>query len=200
VATSPTTPNVSLARIPFRVRDEQTILSMARWMGFIGGFLVLIGFISILAVLLAITFAGFLFAPSGPEVEGISPFLRSNPWPVFGGLGVFLLLAMVNTYSGYLLGRTADSLGAIARTDTADQDFLAAGLRQLRDYFKIQVLAAILTVVTTAGAIEFVAMNPEAREAIEQAQAEQKARQEGAEAPAVEAQPAPGPDAPPESN
>ena len=69
-------------------------------------------------------------------------------------LGVFaLILAVVGTVLGFVLYQAADDFDRVARTDVADQDYLTAGVMQLKTYLKVSVLlgvAAVLVGITGA--------------------------------------------------
>src|SRR5262249_10197242 len=64
----------ALSRIPFRVRDEMTILSMARWMRFVGAIKVVGGLLTLFLLLVAIIYIGAVLnagptpAPGSPAI------------------------------------------------------------------------------------------------------------------------------------
>jgi hypothetical protein len=163
----------SLSRIPFSVRDELMIASMARWMRFIaiinvvGGlvmaFLVLVGIIYFEAVLKAGPTAGpaaaaptITVTANGARAEMSGEQLRriisDNP-VTFLGLGGFgLILAVVGTILGFVLYQAADDFDRVARSDVADQDYITAGIAQLTTYFKVSILLGVASVLVAIAA------------------------------------------------
>jgi len=148
----------SLSRIPFRVRDELVILSMARWMRFIGLIKVVFGLLMGFIVLVGLIFVGAeLGSGSGlPALGQTGRVVSENPVTFFG-LGLFaLLLTVASTVLGVILYYAADDFERVARTDVADQDYITAGVTQLNTYFKVSILlgvAAALVGVTAAMAL-----------------------------------------------
>ena len=66
--------DATLSRIPFTVRDELTIVSMARWMRFIGVVKVVSGLITVLVLLVGIIFIGaVLSSVVTPQAGGDTP-------------------------------------------------------------------------------------------------------------------------------
>jgi hypothetical protein len=160
----------SLSRIPFRVQDEMTILSMARWMRFVGAIKVVAGLVMTFIVLVAIIYIGAVLK-AGPTPESGSPTVtvtvgnRTEHVPVdrlrrlvsenqvtFYALGAFaLILSVAGVVLGFVLYQAADDFDRAARTDVADQDYIAAGIAQLNTYLKVSVLlglAAALVAIT----------------------------------------------------
>jgi hypothetical protein len=148
----------SLSRIPFRVRDELVILSMARWMRFIGVIKVVIGLLMGFIVLVGLIFVGAeLGSGSGLLALGQTGRVVSENPVTFFGLGLFaLLLTVASTVLGVILYHAADDFERVARTDVADQDYITAGVTQLNTYFKVSILlgvAAALVGITAAMAL-----------------------------------------------
>jgi hypothetical protein len=162
----------SLSRIPFRVRDEMTILSMARWMRFVGAIKVVGGLLMMFGVLVAIIYIGAVInagptaAPGSPSItvsvggrtEQVPPEklrrVLSENQVYFYALGAFaLILAAAGTVLGYVLYQAADDFDRVARTDIADQDYIAEGITRLNTYLKVSILlgvAAALVGITAA--------------------------------------------------
>ncbi len=162
----------ALSRIPFRVRDEMTILSMARWMRFVGAIKVVGGLMTVFVLLVGIIYIGAVLngAPTpaaGPSSITVSVGNRTEHVPLdklrrmvsenqvtFYALGAFaLILAVAGTVLGFVLYQAADDFDRVARTDVADQDYIAAGVSQLNTYFKVSILlgvAAVLVAITAA--------------------------------------------------
>ena len=160
----------SLSRIPFRVRDELTILSMARWMRFVGAIKVVGGLVLVFVVLVGIIYMGAVLSAAPTPESGSSTMtltvgdrtehvplgelrrLISENQVTFYALGAFaLILAVVGTILGFVLYQAADDFDRVARTDVADQDYITAGVAQLNTYFKVSILlgvAAVLVAIT----------------------------------------------------
>jgi hypothetical protein len=162
----------SLSRIPFRVRDEMTILSMARWMRFIGAIKVVGGLVTVFVLLVGIIYIGAVLNAAPAPASGSSTItvtvgdrtehvpldklrrLISENQVTFYALGVFaLIVAVVGTALGFVLYQAADDFDRVARTDVADQDYITAGVRQLKTYLKVSVLLGVAAalVAVTAG-------------------------------------------------
>jgi hypothetical protein len=162
----------ALSRIPFRVQDEMTILSMARWMRFVGAikvvgglltaFILLVGFIYIGAVMNAgptpATGAPSVTVAVGDRTEHVSPAelrrIVSENRLTFYALAAFaMILAVAGSVLGFVLYQAADDFDRVARTDVADQDYIAAGVAQLNTYFKVSILLGVAAalVAITAG-------------------------------------------------
>ncbi len=148
----------SLSRIPFLVRDELVILSMARWMRFIGVIKVVTGLLLGFIVLVGLIFVGAqLGSRSGlPALGRTGRVVSENPVTFFA-LGFFaLLLTVASTVLGVVLYHAADDFERVARTDVADQDYITAGVMQLNTYFKVSILlgvAAVLVAITAGMAL-----------------------------------------------
>ena len=134
-----------LSRIPFRLRDELMILSMARWMRFIGVVTVVGGLVMLLTVLTGLIYVGAaLGAGEGLPALGKTGRVIAENRNVFFALGVFaLVLAGAGTALGFVLWHAADDFERVARSDVADQDYITAGLVQLKTYLKLSVLLAL---------------------------------------------------------
>jgi len=130
-----------LARVPFEIDDEKTIASMAKWMMFIA----VVHFIISFLILIGSCFAGFgvAMAPTATGVGG-------SPAAVAIGAMITMLVFMVLTFivllvQGVLLAKASSSFKAVATTDHADQDHLAAGFRRMRVFFLFEVIFGLLT-------------------------------------------------------
>jgi hypothetical protein len=143
-----------LARIPFTAEDEETIARMARWMRFMAVVGIVGGILLLLAVLIG---AGLLaaghslgeVAPRSPDVQRF--FNQAGPW-LSVALAIALVAAAVSLWQNFALYHAGDYFNLVARTDTADLDYLARGLDRLLTYFKIQVLLVAVTVAVAFGA------------------------------------------------
>ncbi|HWE40018.1 MAG TPA: hypothetical protein VG406_25935 [Isosphaeraceae bacterium] len=145
----------ALSRIPFLRRDELMILSMARWMRFVGAVKIGASFFTGFLVLVALIFVGAGMSTGRPDFARVERFVAENRlW--FGALGVFaLLLSVVGMVLGYVLYEAADDFEQVARTDEADVDYTASGLLRLKTYVKVSVLlgVAALLVAIAAGVV-----------------------------------------------
>jgi hypothetical protein len=146
----------SLSRIPFLVRDEQMIISMARWMRFIGIVKVIGGLLTGFIVLVGIIFVGSELGTGLPALGKVGLLVDENR-VVFFALGLFaLVLTGAGTVLGYVLYQAADEFERVARSDVADQDYITAGITQLNTYFKVSILlglAAVVVALTAALAL-----------------------------------------------
>jgi hypothetical protein len=162
----------TLSRIPFTIRDELMIASMARWMRFIGAVKVVGGLATVFVLLVGIIFGGGALTAGPPTNTGadapsitvsVNGTERKVPLEkvrrivadnqiTFYALGAFgLILGVAGTMLGFVLHQAADSFEHVARTDVADQDYVTAGITQLNTYFKISILlgvAAVLVAIT----------------------------------------------------
>jgi hypothetical protein len=143
----------SLSRIPFLVRDELMILSMARWMRFIGIVKVIAGLVMGFIVLVGLIFVASELGSGLPALGKVGPLIAHNPLR-FYALGLFaLIMTGAATVLGFLLFRAADDFERVARSDVADQDYITSGIAQLNMYFKVSILlglAAVVVAVTAA--------------------------------------------------
>ena len=162
----------ALSRIPFRVRDELTILSMARWMRFVGAIKVVGGLVTIFVMLVGFIYIGAVL-DAGPTpasekatitvtvgdqtqkipLDKLRRVVAENQFYFYAFDVIALILAVAGTALGYVLYLAADAFDRVARTDVADQDYIAAGITQLVTYFKVSILlavAAVLLAITAA--------------------------------------------------
>jgi uncharacterized membrane protein (UPF0182 family) len=139
-----------LSRIPLSLEEEHTVDSMARWMRFMA----IVGICGALAMLLVIILAVGMYSslhgidaptsdPRWPKIQ--AAIIASGSLPYFLGLA-FLLAAAVSLWQNMILFSAGDDFHLVARTDTADLDYLAHGLDRLRTFFKIQVLTVAIAV------------------------------------------------------
>ena len=143
----------SLSRIPFRVRDELVILSMARWMRFIGVIKVVTGLLTGFLLMVGLIYVGAELGTGLPALGDLGRVVSENTVTFFA-LGLFaLLLTVAATVLGVVLYHAADDFERVARTDVADQDYITAGVMQLNTYFKVSILlgVAVVLVAMTAG-------------------------------------------------
>jgi uncharacterized membrane protein (UPF0182 family) len=139
-----------LSRIPLSLEEEHTVDSMARWMRFMA----IVGICGALAMLLVIILAVGMYSslhgidaptsdPRWPKIQ--AAIIASGSLPYFLGLA-FLVAAAVSLWQNMILFSAGDDFHLVARTDTADLDYLAHGLDRLRTFFKIQVLTVAIAV------------------------------------------------------
>lgn len=145
------------SRIPFSREEEHTISSMARWMRFMA-IVGLVGAGTILLIL--VTALGIYaiapeFAASSPGLARLQTFLDANSLIVYALLAAFLFAVGVGFWQNMVLYHAGDDFSLLARTDTADVDYLAQGLDKLRTFFKVQVLAiaAMMAIALIAGMV-----------------------------------------------
>jgi hypothetical protein len=142
-----------LAHIPFRMLDELMILSMARWMKFIGVIKVVVSLLTLFLVLVTLIFVG---AVMGADLSGMGKAGRliNENRIAFFSLGVFgVILGIAGTWLGFVLCQAAEDFERVVRSDEADQDYITAGLVQLKTYFKVSILLGFVVVLVgiTAG-------------------------------------------------
>jgi hypothetical protein len=146
----------ALSRIPFRVRDELIIISMARWMRFIGLVKVVAGLLMGFVVLVGLIYVGAELGTSLPSMGKLGRVVSENPVPFFA-LGLFgLLLAVATIVLGVILYHAAEDFDRVARTDVADQDYITSGVMQLNTFFMWSILlgvAAVLVAITAGIAL-----------------------------------------------
>jgi hypothetical protein len=145
----------SLSRIPFQLSDEKMILSMARWMKFIGAVKVVSSLLALFVVLVGLIFIGAEMGSGLPGLGKVGRLIGEN-MVAFFGVGFFaLILAVVGIWLGFVLYQAAEDFIQVIRTDAADQDHITAGLIQLTTYFKVSILLAFATVLIamTAGVV-----------------------------------------------
>jgi hypothetical protein len=146
----------ALSRIPFLRRDELMILSMARWMRFVGAVKIGASFVTTFLVLVALIFYGAGMSTGRADFARVERVVADNRlW--FSALGVFaLVLSAAGIVLGYILYQAADDFEQVARTDEADVDYTASGLLRLKTYMKVSVLlvvAAALVAIAAAAVI-----------------------------------------------
>lgn len=139
-----------LKRIPFSVADELTIAGSARWMRFMGGFQIVACLLGLFALLIASVLIGFGAASLGGELGGELGEMMGAALTF--ALIVGLLVVGLGLWSGSLLYRAADAFDLVAKTDEADQDYLALGFQRLRTFFVIEALTGALGVLSALSA------------------------------------------------
>jgi hypothetical protein len=149
-----------------------TILSLARWVRFVGAIKVVGGLLTTFALLVAVIYIGAALNAGSMPASGSASITvtagnRSEQVPLdrlsrlvsenqitFLALAAFaLILSVAGTVLGYALYQAADDFDRVARTDVADQDYIAAGVARLNTYFKVSILlgvAAVLVALTAA--------------------------------------------------
>jgi hypothetical protein len=133
----------TLSRIPFRVRDELMIISMARWMRFIGVVQVVGGLVAGFFVLVGLIYVGASLGTDLPALGRLGRVVSENPL-TFLILGITaLILTVAATMLGFVLYQAADDFERVARSDEADQDYITAGIIQLGLYFKVSILLSV---------------------------------------------------------
>jgi hypothetical protein len=133
----------TLSRIPFRVRDELMIVSMARWMRFISVVQVVAGLLGGFFLMVGLIYVGAGLGTDLPALRSLGRLVSANPL-TFLSLGIFaLLLAVAGTLLGFVLYQAADDFERVARSDEADQDYITAGIMQLKTYFKVSILLSV---------------------------------------------------------
>jgi hypothetical protein len=143
----------ALSRIPFRVRDELMIISMARWMRFIGVVQILGGLVAGFFLLVGLIYTGAALGSNRPALGELGRLVSENPL-TFLLLGIVgLVVAVAGTLLGFVLYQAADDFEHVARSDVADQDYITAGIVQLKTYFKVSILlsVAVMLVAIAAG-------------------------------------------------
>jgi hypothetical protein len=137
----------SLSRIPFRVRDELVIISMARWMRFIGVIKVVAGLFTGFVFLVGLIYVGAELSTGLPALGNVGRLVSENPVTFFA-LGLFaLIVTVVSTVLGVVLYHAADDFDRVARTDLADQDNITMGITQLNIYFRVSILLGVVTLL-----------------------------------------------------
>jgi hypothetical protein len=145
----------ALSRIPFLRRDELMILSMARWMRFIGAVKVVGSLLTTFLLLVALIFVGAGMSTGRAEFGKVERIVSENRL-MFSVLGLFALaLSVAGAVLGYVLYQAADDFDQVARSDEADQDYIASGLLRLKMYFQVSILLGIATALigVAAGAV-----------------------------------------------
>ncbi|MGP0063776.1 MAG: hypothetical protein ACLQGP_09285 [Isosphaeraceae bacterium] len=163
----------SLSRIPFTVRDELMIASMARWMRFIAIISVVGGLITAFLILVGIIYFEAVIRvqpPAGPGAGGatitvtaggaraqmpadrLRHIIVENPVTFLALGGFALILAVVGTMLGFVLYQAADDFDRVARSDVADQDYITAGITQVTTYFKFHILLGVASLLVAIAA------------------------------------------------
>lgn len=142
----------NLARVPFIREDEETIISMARWMRFIAVIGIVAGILMLIALVIA---AGLLAAVhnlgDNPQWAKPREAVMELGTLIYFLMAVFLVAAIATLWQNFALYHAGDYFALVARTDDADVDNLAYGLDRLRVYFKIQVMVMVITVAVAFG-------------------------------------------------
>ena len=147
-----------LSRIPFSRDEEHTIGSMARWMRFMA----IVGIVGAILILFLVLVGAGLYTGARRLADASSMWARLQAFvdatgPLVCIVGaVILLMSAVAFWQNFVLYHAGDDFGLMARTDTADLDYLSRGLDKLRLFFKIQVLVAIVTIAVAFGAVVIV--------------------------------------------
>src|SRR5262249_35357489 len=136
-----------LSHIPFRVWDELMILSMARWMKFVGLIKVAVGVMTMFVMLVGLILIAAEMGTGLPELGKTGKLIAENRVTFFALEFFALVLAVTATALGFVLYQAAEHFEHVIRTDEADQDYMTAGLIQLKTYFKVSILLAIAAVV-----------------------------------------------------
>jgi hypothetical protein len=138
----------ALSHIPFELKDELMIHSMARWMKFVGIVKIVGSLVMMFVVLVGLIYSGVELG-AGAELAplGKAGRILADNKVTFFSLGAFaLILAVVGTILGFVLTQAADDFEQVVRTNEADQDYITAGLIQLETYFKYSILLALAAV------------------------------------------------------
>ncbi len=121
-----------VSQIPFSIKDELAILSMSKWMKFVGIFLMIVG---------ALGLIGLAFGALG--CVGM---------PINAAAGVIFIVALVIgvgmialvIWQGSLAYGAAERFELVVKSDDADQDYIAWGFQKLRIFFVIEAILAVL--------------------------------------------------------
>jgi hypothetical protein len=143
----------ALSHIPFQLKDELMIHSMARWMKFIGIVKIVGSLLVLFVALVALIYAGVEMVSDPAALGKMGGILADNKLTFFAVGAFTLILGGVGTVMGFVLYQAAEDFDLVVRTNEADQDYITAGLIQLETYFKVSVLLAFATVLVamTAG-------------------------------------------------
>jgi len=142
----------ALSRIPFRVRDELMIISMARWMRFIGVVQILGGLVAGFFLLVGLIYAGAALGTDRLGLGQAGRLVAENPltFVILGIVG--LVVAVAATLLGFVLYQAADEFEQVARSDVADQDYITAGIVHLKTYFKVSILLSVAAMLVAIAA------------------------------------------------
>jgi len=122
------------------------IASMARWMAFIGVFVMIVTVIGAFFVLLGVVFCMLMLGGEGAILEQMGPFgtfIQENRWTLTALAAVTILLNSLQFFAGYHLFWASRDFDNVARTNEADQDFLASGFLRLKTCAKISTTVAV---------------------------------------------------------
>lgn len=122
------------------------IASMARWMGFIGWFIMVASSIGVFGIVVGFLFLMLVSGNGGAMLEkmgSFGEFLQANQSTLGFLFAALLLVNALQIAAGYYLYWASRDFDNVARTNEADQDFLASGLTRLRDCAKISTTVAI---------------------------------------------------------
>ncbi len=124
----------ALARIPFGPTEEQTIVGAAVWMRRMAAFQIWFG--AWLAIMMVWAIGTLL---TGSQLAGGIGFaLGTATW------ALYLL------WGGYILLLVAKHLDLVAKTDEADQVFLAVSFDNLKQYFMLEAGFGVLALLSSA--------------------------------------------------
>ena len=142
-----------LSRIPFSRDEEHTIGSMARWMRFIA----VVGIVGASLILLVLLVAAGVYSgaqsltESSPAWAKVQAFIETTGPLIYLVAAAFLLATAVSFWQNFTLYHAGDDFNMVARTDTADLDYLSRGLDRLRVFFEIQVMVVFATIAIAVG-------------------------------------------------
>jgi hypothetical protein len=123
------------------------IISMARWMRFIGVVNVVTSLLGAFIVLVGLIYVGAELGTDLPALGKMGRVVAENQVTFFA-LGVFaLILTVAGVWLGFVLYHAADDFDRVARSDVADQDYITAGVIQLNTYFRVSILLAVAGVL-----------------------------------------------------
>lgn len=142
--------NQALQRIPFGTKEELMVQSAARWMRFMAVVQIVGSLLGILGVLIfGVVWKALV------ESELAKRFSAETQLFIPEGLGTIVLVMcvflgvtmLVALWAGSLLYGAADRFDRVAKTDEADQDYLAEAFAKLKTFFVVEAAFALLTVV-----------------------------------------------------
>ena len=123
-----------LERIPFSIEDELMIMSMAKWKKFVAVFHMIGGGLLIL---------GAVFVSSYVS----SKLMGDAAAPVAVIIGLALAIGGVLIWQGSLLYSAGEFFDLVAKTDDADQDYVAKGFGKLKMFFIVEGVVGGLSVL-----------------------------------------------------
>jgi hypothetical protein len=128
------------------------IISMARWMRFIGVVQVLCGLLAGFFLLVGLIYVGAGLGTDLPALGRMGRLVSDNSL-TFLALGIVgLVVAVAGTMLGFVLYQAADDFDRVARSDVADQDYITAGIMQLKTYFKVSILLSVAAMLVAIAA------------------------------------------------